>query len=141
MMSDNERERDPVEEQEPVPEENRKEFENALPGSFQGRSADRDSVGLRRWKQWDVARLAEYCWKGVAEAVGSRATRARETVAALTAHPWPASVRELQNMLVNLTVTGPRYGRVGPGALPAAFRPPPPSGSRPSPRPARTWSA
>ena len=38
-------------------------------------------------------------WKGVPEAAGSRAIRARETVAALTAHPWPASVRELQNML------------------------------------------
>ena len=35
-MSDNERERDRVEEQEPVREENRKEFENALPGLSNG---------------------------------------------------------------------------------------------------------
>ena len=70
----------------------------------------------------DVARLAEHCWKGVAEAAGSRATLARETVAALAAHPWPGNVRELQNVLANLTVTGPRYGPVGRGALPAAFR-------------------
>ena len=70
----------------------------------------------------DVARLAEHCWKGVAEAAGSRATLARETVAALAAHPWPGNVWELQNVLANLTVTGPRYGPVGPGALPAAFR-------------------
>ena len=70
----------------------------------------------------DVARLAEHCWKGVADATGSRATLARETVAALAAHPWPGNVRELQNVLANLTVTGPRYGPVGPGALPAAFR-------------------
>ena len=40
----------------------------------------------------------------------------------LAAHPWPGNVRELQNVLANLTVTGPRYGPVGPGALPAAFR-------------------
>ena len=72
----------------------------------------------------NVARLAEHCWKGVAEAAegvaeaaGSRATLARETVAALAAHPWPGNVRELQNVLTNLTVTGPRYGPVGPAAL------------------------
>ena len=35
---------------------------------------------------------------------------------------WPGNVRELQNVLANLAVTGPRYGPVGPGALPAAFR-------------------
>ncbi len=70
----------------------------------------------------DVARLAEHRWKGVAEAAGSRATLARETVAALAAHPWPGNVRELQNVLANLTATGPRYGPVRPDALPAAFR-------------------
>ena len=70
----------------------------------------------------DVARLAAHCWKGVPAAAGSRATLARETVAALAAHPWPGNVRELQYALANLTVTGPRYGPVGPGALPAAFR-------------------
>ncbi len=70
----------------------------------------------------DVARLADHCWKNVAAAAGSRATLARETVAALGAHPWPGNVRELQNVLANLTVTGPRYGPVGPDALPAAFR-------------------
>ncbi|MCY3843508.1 MAG: sigma 54-interacting transcriptional regulator, partial [Acidobacteria bacterium] len=70
----------------------------------------------------DVAQLAEHCWKGVAKATGSRATLARETVVALAAHPWPGNVRELQNVLANLTVTGPRYGPVGPDALPSAFR-------------------
>ena len=70
----------------------------------------------------DVARLAKRCWRGVAEAAGSRATLARETVAALTAYPWPGNVMELPNVLANLTVTGPRYGPVGAGALPAAFR-------------------
>ena len=38
------------------------------------------------------------------------------------AHPWPGNIRELQNVLANLTVTGPRYGPVGPDALPSAFR-------------------
>ena len=70
----------------------------------------------------DVARLAEHCWKGVAEAAGSRATLARETVSALAAHPWPGNVRELQNVLANLTVTGPRYGPVRSDVLPAAFQ-------------------
>ena len=70
----------------------------------------------------NVARLAAHCWKDIAAAAGSRATLARETVAALGAHPWPGNVRELQNVLANLTVTGPRYGPVGPDAHPAAFR-------------------
>ena len=70
----------------------------------------------------DIGRLTEHCWKDIAAAAGSRATLARETVTALAAHPWPGNVRELQNVLANLTVTGPRYGPVGPDALPTAFR-------------------
>ena len=77
---------------------------------------------LLRERGPDVARLAEHCWKGIAAAAGSRATLARETVAALAAHTWPGNLRELQNVLANLTVTGPRSGPVGPGALPTAFR-------------------
>ena len=61
-------------------------------------------------------------WKNVAAAAGSPATLVRESVAALGAHPWPGNVRELQNVLANLTVTGPSYGPVGPDARPAAFR-------------------
>ena len=45
-----------------------------------------------------------------------------KTVAALAAHPWLGNVRELQNVLANLTITGPRYGPVGLDALPSAFR-------------------
>ena len=67
----------------------------------------------------DVAGLTDHCWKDIAAAAGTRATLARETVAALAAHPWPGNVRELQNVLANLTVTGPRYGPVGPDARPA----------------------
>ena len=70
----------------------------------------------------DVARLTDHYWKDIAAAAGRRATLARETVTALAAHPWPGNVRELQNVLANLTVTGPRYGPVGPDALPSAFR-------------------
>ena len=70
----------------------------------------------------DIARLADHCWKNVGVAGGSRATLARETVAALAMHPWPGNVRELQNVLAKLTVTGPRYGSVGPDALPGTFR-------------------
>ena len=43
-------------------------------------------------------------------------------MAALAAHPWPGNVRELQNALANPSVTGPRYGAIGPAALPGAFR-------------------
>ena len=70
----------------------------------------------------DIARLSAHCWQHISAATGSRATLAPETVAALAAHPWPGNVRELQNVLANLTVTGPRYGVVGPGVLPTAFR-------------------
>ena len=70
----------------------------------------------------DVARLTDHYWKDIAAAAGSRATLARETVTTLAAHPWPGNVRELQNVLASLTVTGPRYGYIGPDALPSAFR-------------------
>ena len=50
----------------------------------------------------DVARLTDHYWKDIAAAAGSRATLARETVAALAAHPWPGNVRELQNVLAKL---------------------------------------
>ena len=52
-------------------------------------------------------------------------------MAALAAHPWPGNVRERQNVLANLTVTGPRYGPVGPGDLPAAFRTAAPAARQP----------
>ena len=48
-------------------------------------------------------------------------------MAALQSHPWPDNVRELQNVLVNLTVTAPRYDAIEPEHLPVAFRRPAPS--------------
>ena len=50
------------------------------------RPLDADVVGLTapplRERGPDIARLAEHCWEGVAAAAGSRATPARDTVAA-----------------------------------------------------------
>ena len=87
----------------------------------------------------DVARLTDHYWKDIAAAAGSRATLARETVAALAAHRWPGNVRELQNVLANLAVIGPRYGPVGADALPFAFRKTVAAERRPTvARPART---
>ena len=66
----------------------------------------------------DVARLTDHYWKDITAAAGSRATLARETVAALAAHPWPGNVRELRNVLANLTVTRrPRRPRRPAGAM------------------------
>ena len=70
----------------------------------------------------DVAQLTVHYWKRLSAETGTRATLARETIAAFGEHPWPGNVRELQNVLANLTVSGPRYGAVGPDALPPAFR-------------------
>ena len=65
-----------------------------------------------------VLRLTDLYWKDIAAAAGSRATLARETVAALAAHPWPGNVRELQNVLANLSVTRrPRRLRRPAGAM------------------------
>ena len=90
----------------------------------------------------DVARLTDHYRKDIAAAACSRATLARETVTALAAHSWPGNVRELQNVLANLTVSGPRYGRVGPTPCrPPSGRAFPPSGGRRSPRLARTSNA
>ena len=80
----------------------------------------------------DIARLTVHCWKDIAAAAGSRASLAPETVAALGALPWPGNVRELQNVLANLSVTGPRYGALGPDALPVAFRRPVAAERRPT---------
>ncbi|MCY4074230.1 MAG: sigma-54 dependent transcriptional regulator [Acidobacteria bacterium] len=87
-----------------------------------------------RERRSDIPRLTEHYWKDVAAAAGSRARLAPETVAALRAHPWPGNVRELQNVLANLTLTAPRFGKVQPVHLPAAFR-------RPAPARLRTLAA
>ena len=80
----------------------------------------------------DIAQLTAHYWDNMSASAGSRASLARETVTALAAHPWPGNVRELQNVLANLTVTGPVDGAVGPDVLPAAIRREVPAERRPT---------
>ena len=74
-----------------------------------------------RDRREDVALLAERFWREAAARVGSRATLAAATVAALTRYDWPGNVRELQNVLASLAVRSPKRGVVQPSALPAPF--------------------
>ena len=74
-----------------------------------------------RDRREDVALLAERFWQEAAARVGSRATLAAATVAALARYDWPGNVRELQNVLASLAVRSPKRGVVPPTALPDAF--------------------
>ena len=74
-----------------------------------------------RERREDVALLAERFWRDAAARVGSRATLATGTVAALARYDWPGNVRELQNVLASLAVRCPKRGVVPPSALPGAF--------------------
>ncbi len=67
----------------------------------------------------DIPALVAHFWEDAASRVGSRATLAPETVAALTRYEWPGNVRELQNAVASLAVHGPRRGRITPGTLPS----------------------
>src|SRR5205085_5587418 len=69
----------------------------------------------------DIALLAEHFWRDLAARVGSRATLAAATVAALARYDWPGNVRELQNVLAALAVRTPKRGVVPPTALPPIF--------------------
>ena len=92
----------------------------------------------------DVARLAELCWKGVAEAAGRRATPARETVAALA---WPLTRGpETSASCRTCSPTSPSPEPAMARSAPAPCRPPsgrlfPPSGSRRWSRSARISKA
>jgi len=70
----------------------------------------------------DIPTLALHFWAAAAIRVGSRATLAPGTLAALTRYRWPGNVRELQNVMAVLAVTTPRRGSVAPAALPDAIR-------------------
>jgi DNA-binding NtrC family response regulator/tetratricopeptide (TPR) repeat protein len=74
-----------------------------------------------RDRREDVALLAEHFWRDATQRVGSRATLAAATVAALARYDWPGNVRELQNVLAALAVRTPKRGLVPPSALPACF--------------------
>ena len=79
------------------------------------------SVPPLRDRREDVPMLAEQFWRDAAARVGSRATLAATTLAALTRYDWPGNVRELQNVLAALAVRTPKRGVVPPSALPPVF--------------------
>jgi len=83
-----------------------------------------------RDRREDIGFLADHFWREAAARVGSRATLAAATLAALARYDWPGNVRELQNVLAALAVRSPKRGVVPPTALP------PPFGER---RDADTW--
>ena len=66
----------------------------------------------------DVPVLAQRFWSDAAARVGSRATLAPDTVAALARYDWPGNVRELQNVMAWMAVHSPGRGRVSAAALP-----------------------
>jgi DNA-binding NtrC family response regulator len=74
-----------------------------------------------RERREDIAVLAQHFWADAAGRVGSRATLAAATIAALARYDWPGNVRELQNVLAALAVRSPRRGTVPPEALPPPF--------------------
>lgn len=82
----------------------------------------RIAVPPLRDRREDIALLAERFWGDATSRIGSRATLATATVAALARYDWPGNVRELQNVLAALAVRSPRRGIVGPAALPPVFR-------------------
>ena len=78
-----------------------------------------------RERRDDIVMLAELFWRDAAERVGSRATLAQGTLAALARHDWPGNIRELQNVLASLVVRSPKRGVIPPSALPGHFGPVP----------------
>jgi DNA-binding NtrC family response regulator len=57
-----------------------------------------------RERREDIAVLAEHFWRDATERVGSRATLAPTTIAALARYDWPGNVRELQNLIERAAV-------------------------------------
>ena len=74
-----------------------------------------------RERREDIAVLADHFWRESAARVGSRATLATATMAALARYDWPGNVRELQNVLASLVVRSPKRGVVPPSALGPQF--------------------
>ncbi|MCC7417810.1 MAG: sigma-54-dependent Fis family transcriptional regulator [Acidobacteria bacterium] len=81
----------------------------------------RVAVAPLRERREDVAVLAEHIWADAAARVGSSATLAAGTIAALARYDWPGNVRELQNVLAALAVRAAKRGLVPPSALPPLF--------------------
>ena len=72
-----------------------------------------------RERATDIPALALHFWSEAAARVGSSASLAPETLAALSRYDWPGNVRELQNAIAALAVHAPRRGRVAPVLLPS----------------------
>jgi transcriptional regulator with GAF, ATPase, and Fis domain len=81
----------------------------------------RISVPPLRERREDIALLVDHFWSEATRRLGSRATLATATTAALVRYDWPGNVRELQNVLAALAVRCPKRGIVAPGALPPQF--------------------
>jgi DNA-binding NtrC family response regulator/tetratricopeptide (TPR) repeat protein len=81
----------------------------------------RIAVPPLRERREDIPLLAHHLWRDAAARLGSRATLAADTVAALSRYDWPGNVRELQNVLAALVVRSGRRGTVPPSALPPQF--------------------
>jgi transcriptional regulator with GAF, ATPase, and Fis domain len=74
-----------------------------------------------RDRREDIPALAEHFWQEATARVGSRATLAPATLAALGRYDWPGNVRELQNALASLAVRTAKRGVVPPTALGPQF--------------------
>ncbi len=74
-----------------------------------------------RERRDDIPLLVEHLWRDAAARVGSQASLAPATIAALVRHDWPGNIRELQNVLSALVVRCPRRGVVPSSALPLGF--------------------
>jgi transcriptional regulator with PAS, ATPase and Fis domain len=81
----------------------------------------RITVPPLRDRREDIPVLAEQFWRDATARMGSRATLASATIAALARYDWPGNVRELQNVLAALAVRSPKRGLVPPSALPPQF--------------------
>jgi DNA-binding NtrC family response regulator len=81
----------------------------------------RIAVPPLRERREDIPTLADHFWREASARVGSRATLAPGTLAALGHYDWPGNVRELQNVLASLAVRAARRGVVPPTALGPQF--------------------
>jgi DNA-binding NtrC family response regulator len=81
----------------------------------------RIAVPPLRERREDIPTLAEHFWREATARVGSRATLAPATLAALGRYDWPGNVRELQNAMASLAVRAARRGVVPPAALGPQF--------------------
>jgi transcriptional regulator with PAS, ATPase and Fis domain len=74
-----------------------------------------------RLRREDILPLADHFWREATSRIGSRATLATSTLAALADYDWPGNVRELQNVLAALAVRCGKRGSVPSTALPPQF--------------------